>query len=192
MTRHQFLEGLRQELKGLPRQEIEQTVHYYWEIIADRMEEGMTEEQAVAKMEPMHIIARRVLSDFKGGAAPRRKLSGFLIAMLILGFPLWFPLLITGAALMVVALTLVWVLVLTLWAVCLGLFSGGMAAIITLFLGNFHSGLPFVAQIGLGMAAMGLSIFLFYGAKGAIPLAMGATVSMVSWIKRGFVRRGIV
>ena len=192
MTRNQFLEGLRQELKGLPRQEIEQTIHYYSEIIADRMEEGTTEEQAVAKMEPMHVVARRVLSDFKGGAAPRRKLSGFLIAMLILGFPLWFPLLITGAALMVVALTLVWVLVLTLWAVCLGLFSGGMAAIITLFMSSFQSSLPFVAQVGLGMAAMGLSIFLFYGAKGAIPLAMGATVSMVSWIKRGFVRRGIV
>lgn len=192
MTRNQFLEGLRQELRGLSRQEIEQTIHYYSEIIADRMEEGMTEEQAVAKMEPMHVIARRVLSDFKGNAAPARKLSGFLIVMLILGFPLWFPLLITGAALMVVALTLVWVLVLTLWAVCLGLFSGGMAAIITLFTGSFHSGMPFIGQVGLGMAAMGLSLFLFYAAKGAIPLAMGATVSMVSWIKRAFVRRGIV
>ncbi len=192
MTRQQFLDGLKQELHGLPRQEIEQTLHYYSEIISDRMEEGMTEEQAVAKMEPMHVIARRVLADFKGPVAPRRKLSGFLIALLILGFPLWFPLLATGVALMVVALTLVWVLVLTLWAVCLALFSGGMAAIITLFTGGFHSGLPWIGQVGLGMAAMGLSIFLFYGAKGAIPLAMGATVRLVSRIKHGFARRGIV
>ena len=192
MTRTQFLEGLRQELNGLPKQEIEQTLHYYTEIIADRMEEGMTEEQAVAKMEPMHVIAKRVLTDFKGNTMTKRKVSGFLIALLILGFPLWFPLILTGAVLMVVVLTLVWVLVLTLWSICLGLFSGGMAAIVTLFIGNYHSGLPFVAQTGLGMAAMGLSIFLFYGAKGAIPLAMGATVSMVSWIKHVFVRRGIV
>ncbi len=192
MTRDQFLDGLRQELHGLPRQEIEQTVHYYFEIIADRIEEGMTEEQAVAKMEPMHVIARRVLSDFKGNGVPARKMSVFLITMLILGFPLWFPLLITGAAMMVVALTLIWVFVLTIWATCLGLFSGGMAAIITLLTGGFHSGMPFIGQVGLGMAAMGLSIFLFYAAKGAIPLAMGATVSMVSWIKRAFVRRGIV
>lgn len=192
MTRKQFLEGLRQELRGLPRQEIEQTIHYYSEIISDRMEEGMTEEQAVAKMEPMHVIARRVAADFKGGAAPKARISGLMIALIILGFPLWFPLLITGAALMVVALTLVWVMVLTLWAVCLALFSGGMAAIIMLFTGGFHTGLPVIAQIGLGMAAMGFSIFLFYGAKGVIPLATGATLSLVSRIKKGFVRRGIV
>ena len=193
MTRKEFLDGLRQEMRGLPMQEIEQTIHYYSEIIADRMEEGMTEEAAVAKMEPMHVIAKRVAADFKGvTTTPRRKLPGFLIVLLILGFPLWFPLLATGVALMVVALTLAWVMVLVLWAVCLGLFSGGMAAIITLFLGGFHTGLPFLGQMGLGMAAMGFSIFLFYGAKGAIPLATGATLRLVSRIKKGFVRRGIV
>lgn len=192
MTRTQFLDGLKQELHGLPQQEIEQTLHYYSEIIADRMEEGMTEEEAVAKMEPMHVIARRVAADFKGTAAPRAKLSGFMIAMIILGFPLWFPLLVTGAALMVVMLTLAWVMVLVLWAVCLALFSGGMAAIITLFTGGYHFGVPPVGQIGLGMAAVGLSIFLFYGAKGAIPLATGATLRLVSRIKKGFVKRGIV
>jgi uncharacterized membrane protein len=192
MTRKQFLDGLKQELRGLPQREIEQTLHYYTEIIADRMEEGMTEEEAVAKMEPMHVIARRVAADFKGAAAPRAKISGFMIAMIILGFPLWFPLLVTGAALMVVMLTLAWVMVLVLWAVCLALFSGGMAAINTLFIGGYHFGVPVVGQIGLGMAAMGLSIFLFYGAKGAIPLATGATLRLVSRIKKGFVRRGIV
>ena len=191
MTRQQFLEGLRQELHGLPRQEIEQTIHYYSEIIADRMEEGMSEEQAVAKMEPMHVIAKRVAADFKGGTAPRAKMTGLMIALIILGFPLWFPLLVTFVALLVVALTLVWVMVLVMWAVCLGLFSGGLAAIITLLTGGFHFGLPVIGQIGLGMAAMGLSIFLFYGAKGAIPLATGATLSLVSRMKKGFVRRDI-
>ncbi len=192
MTRKEFLQGLRQELKGLPKGEIERTLHYYSEIIDDRMEEGMTEEEAVAKMEPMHMIARKVLSDFSGNTAPKRKLGGIVIALLILGFPVWFPLLITGAALLLMVLILVWVLVLMLWALCLGLFSGGMAAIITLVTGGLYSGLPAIGQMGLGMAAMGLSIFLFYGARGAIPMAMGATITVVSFIKRGFVRRRIV
>ena len=194
MTKKEFCDGLRQALHGLPQREIEQTLHYYTEIIADRMEEGMTEEQAVSKMEPMHVIARRVVADFRGSAAPRTraKLSGLMIALLILGFPLWFPLLMTGFGLMVVALTLAWVLVLVFWVVCLGLFSGGMAAILGLLIGNIHTGLPWLGQIGLGMAAMGLSVFLFYGAKAAIPMAMGATVRLVSSVKKGFVRRGIV
>ncbi len=194
MTKKEFCDGLRQALHGLPQREIEQTLHYYTEIIADRMEEGMTEEQAVSKMEPMHVIARRVVADFRGSAAPRprARISGFMIALLILGFPLWFPLLVTGFVLLVVALTLAWVFVLVIWAVCLGLFSGGMAAILGLFFGSIRFGLPALGQVGLGMAAMGLSVFLFYGAKAAIPLAMGATVRLVSNVKKGIVRRGIV
>jgi hypothetical protein len=67
-----------------------------------------------------------------------------------------------------------------------------MAAIITLLTGGFQFGMPVVAQIGMGIASMGLSMFLFYVAKGAIPLATGATLGLVSRIRKGFVRRGIV
>ncbi len=190
MTREEFCEGLLKELDGLPQREIDQTVHYYTEIIADRMEEGMTEEQAVAMMEPMHVIARRVKADLRPNTPPRRRTSGWAIALIILGFPLWFPLLVVGAALTVTAFALVWVLVLCLWAVCLALFVWGVAVVFSLFLNGSSLGMP-LAQIGAGMAAMGLSIFVFYGARGAMHPALYMTERLAGRVWKRLVGRSL-
>ncbi len=184
MTRKEFMSGLRQELAGLPQKEIDETLRYYSEMLLDRMEEGMTEEQAVAGMEPMHVIAARVKAEVRESTPPRPKATSFTKTLVVLGFPVWFPLLALVIGLMVVALILGWVLVLVMWALCLGLFSGGMAALIGQISGAYQSGLPAVGQIGLGMAAMGLSVFLFYGAKAAVPLASRAAAGVVSRIRR--------
>ena len=189
MTREEFCEGLRSELDGLPQREIDQTIYYYTEIISDRMEEGMTEEQAVAVMEPMHVIARRVKADLRPNTPPRRKTSGWQIALIILGFPLWFPLLAVGAALTVTAFALVWVLVLCLWAVCLALFVWGVASIFSLLLGSGTS-MP-LGQIGAGMAAMGLSIFVFYGARSAMHPALHMTEYMAGRVWKRLVGRNM-
>lgn len=191
MTREEFCQGLQNELNGLPQREIDQTVHYYTEIIADRMEEGMTEEQAVAVMEPMHVIARRVKADLRPNTPPRRKAGGWQIALIILGFPLWLPLLAVGAALTVTAFALVWVLVLCLWAVCLALFVWGVGVIFSLLLAG-GGGTSVLSQIGAGMAAMGLSIFVFYGARSAMQPALGMTERMVGLVRKRFVGRNMV
>lgn len=63
MTRKQFLNDLYRRLGTLPREEAEQHLTYYAEMLADRMEEGMTEDEAVAAMEDVDTIARRILED---------------------------------------------------------------------------------------------------------------------------------
>lgn len=63
MTRRQFLNDLYRRLGPLSREEAEQHLTYYAEMLADRMEEGMTEEEAVASMEDVDTIARRILED---------------------------------------------------------------------------------------------------------------------------------
>ena len=186
MTRKEFMEGLERAMAGLPKKEIDETLRYYSEMLLDRMEEGMTEEQAVAGMEPMHVIAARVKAEVRENAPPGAKASGLMKLLVVLGFPVWFPLLALLMGLMVAALVLGWALVLLLWALCLALFSGGMAAIIGQLSSAYQSGLPAIGQIGLGMAAMGLSVFLFYGARAAVPLASRAMAGLVSKIKRGF------
>lgn len=69
MTRAQFLNDLYHRLEGLTREQAEQHLTYYAEMLADRMEEGMSEEQAVESMEDVDTIARRILEE--EGAAPR-------------------------------------------------------------------------------------------------------------------------
>ena len=63
MTREQFLEQLRQALSGMKAEELEGVISYYDEMLDDRMEAGMTEEAAVNAMEPVQVIAARVLSE---------------------------------------------------------------------------------------------------------------------------------
>ncbi len=47
MNKEEFLKTLERLLKGLPKQENQKMLDYYAEMIEDRMEEGMSEENAV-------------------------------------------------------------------------------------------------------------------------------------------------
>ena len=48
MTKLQFLLALHDKLTGLPRDEVEERLNFYSEMIEDRMEDGLSEEEAVA------------------------------------------------------------------------------------------------------------------------------------------------
>ena len=63
MTRAQFLNDLYHRLEGLTQEQAEQHLTSYAEMLADRMEEGMSEEQAVESMEDVETIARRILEE---------------------------------------------------------------------------------------------------------------------------------
>lgn len=69
MTRRQFLNDLYRRLDALSREEAEEHLTYYAEMLADRMEEGMTEAEAVASMEDVDTIARRILGEREETAA---------------------------------------------------------------------------------------------------------------------------
>lgn len=63
MTRVRFLNDLYHHLYGLTPDQAEQHLTYYAEMLADRMEEGMSEEEAVASMEDVGTIARRIMEE---------------------------------------------------------------------------------------------------------------------------------
>ena len=50
MTRDEFLGRLGELLACLPAEQVEETKAFYAEAIADRIEDGMSEEEAVAAM----------------------------------------------------------------------------------------------------------------------------------------------
>ena len=63
MTREAFLNDLKNALSGMNEEEIESILAYYSEMIDDRVEAGMTEEDALNAMESVQVIASRVLSE---------------------------------------------------------------------------------------------------------------------------------
>lgn len=71
MNKKEFLAALRAGLAGLPEADLQHWLDFYSEIIDDRMEEGMTEAEAVADVGPVHDIVVQILSE-----APKRPMTG--------------------------------------------------------------------------------------------------------------------
>ena len=63
MKKEQYLALVRRYLSALPPEDIERSLAFYQECIEDRMEDGMTEEEAVASLESPEAAARAILMD---------------------------------------------------------------------------------------------------------------------------------
>ena len=109
MNKREFLKALEKRLKNLPKKEIQKSLAFYSEIIDDRMEEGASEAEAVKNLGTPDEVAREILSDasfstiVRGSAERIRTKSGgntLFVVLAIIGFPIWFPLLVTAAVLL--------------------------------------------------------------------------------------------
>lgn len=74
MTRVEFLTQLDHRLSALSKEEADEYLTYYAEMLADRMEDGMSEEEAVASLESVDTIAARILGAVY--TTPKKKTDG--------------------------------------------------------------------------------------------------------------------
>lgn len=134
MKKTEFLAQLRGRLGQLPPQDIEKTLEYYSEMIDDYIESGYSTDAAVAKMGNVNDVAAQILAGartpvYAAPEAKKQRKSGLVIVLLILGFPLWLPLLITAFAVLLtlaivivtLAMVLPWSLIVAFGASALGL-----------------------------------------------------------------------
>ena len=63
MTKNEFLIALIQGLSRLPKAEVEERVAFYGEMIADRMEDGLSEEEAVASLGSVQEVINQIISE---------------------------------------------------------------------------------------------------------------------------------
>lgn len=171
MTKLNFLLALHERLSDLPQDEVEERLTFYIEMIEDRMEEGLSEEDAVAAVGSIDEIAGQIISELSSvpiakEAKPKRRLKAGEIVLLVLGSPIWLSLLIAAFAVILSLYISVWAVIISLWAVFASLAGcglGGIAGgIILSCVGNPHAGLVLIAA---GFVCAGLSIFLLYGCK---------------------------
>ena len=190
MTKQEFNEALRRRLAGLPPEDVEATLEYYNEMIDDRVEEGLSEAEAVAALGSMDEIVDAVLADtplpvlVRQRIKPKRTLGVWAIILLVLGFPLWFPILATVAALLITAFALLWALVLTFWAVDLALAVSGIAGIVAAVAALFQGGGRTMMALGGGLVCCGLAILGFLGCMLAVRGAVALGKLALLGIKR--------
>ncbi len=169
MNKQEFLSKLRSALSGLPKDEVEERMNFYEEMIDDRMEDGVSEEEAVAAAGDVDGIAKKALSEvpmskiMKERITPKSEWQPWEILLLVLGFPLWFPLLIAAGVLVLALYVVILSLDISLWAGEIGLWGGAIGGIVIAVLYGVNGfGVPALAMLGIGLISAGVSIFWFY------------------------------
>jgi len=179
MTKTEYLKKLRRALRQVKAEERSKSLAYFGEVIDDRMEDGVSEQDAINELESVEAAAERIIAEAKalGQIKPRRSL--WEIALIVLGFPLWFPLILTIAVVVLTVYGLVWVIIAVLFVTAAVLGVSGIAGLIGLFMLLGSNTAAAFAAFGLGLACAGLGVAVFIP---ALYIAKAyATATPVMW-----------
>ncbi len=192
MNKQEFLARLGSRLTDMPREEKEERLLFYSEMIDDRIEEGLSEEEAVAVIgsvdgNVMQILAEKFVDVSEEKPEPAKKRSVWNTLLLILGSPVWLSLLVSAftvvLSLLISAFAVAFSVLAALWAVIVATAVVAVAGIIggiwLMVSGNPLAG---TAVIGVSLVCAGLNVFLFYGgiaAAGGFRFIIRKTASAV-------------
>jgi len=173
MTKQEFISDLREKMAGLPKADVEDRVAFYSEMIDDRMEDGLSEAEAVKEVGNVDDIVSKqievtpITKIVKDKVTPKRKLEGWEIILIILAAPIWVPIVIGLFALLIAAIAVFFSLVIAMWSVDVILVVGAVDSLITMFRFFINGeGLNALAYLGMSFVMAGGAIFLFLvGAK---------------------------
>ncbi len=160
MNKETFLTRLTEALSFMDPGERSRTVQYYREILEDRIEEGLCEEAAVAEMEPVEQIAARFRAETS--PSPKKQHARWMTALLLVGSPLWLPLLLAAGIVFLSLLIAAWAVILSLFAVTAVLtlsLVAGIGCLLLLLIGGYPLTGLFLLGAGLFCAAIGIALF---------------------------------
>ena len=196
MTKKEFLDELKKGLFGIPEEDITRSIEFYSEMIDDRIEDGKTEEEAVADIGTVKDAVSQILAEIpitkliKEKVKKKRKFGALEIVLLVLGSPIWLSLLIVAFAVVLSVYVVIWSVIVSLWAV--------FASLAGVAVGGIFSGVIFVcnsnllagiAMFGASLVLAGLSIVSFFGCKAATKGILILTKKMALGIKNCFVKK---
>ncbi len=196
MNKQEFLNELRKGLRGLPPDDIEERLTFYGEMIDDRTEEGLSEEEAVAAIGDADEIIRQTVADIplakiaRERIKPKRRLKAWEIVLLAVGSPIWLSLGIAAFAVILALYVALWAIIVALWAV-FGAFAVSFpaciaASVIFISGGNAVAG---VAVLAAGIVCAGLSVFAFFGCRAATNGAVVLSKKIALQIKNRFIKK---
>lgn len=195
MTKHEFLKDLANRLSQLPGDEVDKQLAYYAELIDDMMEDGILEERAVEKLGDVASIAQTVLQETPLPVLMKSRMkagggwTALRIALLVLGSPVWLPILLALIAVLLAVYLVIWSVIVVLFAAVLSIALAGLALIVGAFL-NIGGLLPGdLLLFGAGLALAGISILAFFGALAAAKGLVKLTALIARSIKSLFIRK---
>lgn len=158
MTKNEFTGILKSRINHLPKSERRKILQYYYEMISERMEDGMTEAEAIdalGNLDELFSEYTPVPKEPKKGV----RLRAWHIIMLILGSPLWICLVVAMLCLVLAFYIVIWVLVFACYAVFAALAFSAFACVAAGFISLFTAGPAyFFAYMGAGFVLSGLAL----------------------------------
>ena len=197
MTKQEFIAQLRTKLSALPPSEIDEHIDFYAEMIADRIEDGAPEEDAVRSMGSVDKIADHIISDIpftsivKKQIKTKKPVSVFTIVLLALASPIWLPLACSFAAIILSLYIVLWSLVAVCWSMFASFIALAVSSVIACVIftesGNILVG---IAITGAGIFCAGAAIFSFFGCIAATKAVALIPKKIILKIKKHFINRG--
>ena len=195
MTKQDFITRLRTRLVGLPKEDAEERLSFYSEMIDDGMEDGLSEEEAVAKVGSVDEVASRILAELplpfaQKKSRPKRRMKTWEIVLLAVGSVVWFPLAIAALAVLFSLYAVLWSVIVSLWAGFVSLIGGAVGGLLgggaIAIMGHPLSG---GALVGAGLVCSGIAVLWFFGCKAATKGAAILTKGIFTGIKKCFGRK---
>ena len=195
MNKEMFFDQLKERLKGIPQKELQQAMDYYNELIEDKIEEGIMEEEAIDSLGEIDSIVNEILSSVsipklvKEKFSPKRKLKNWEIVLLTLTSIIWLPLLFVATVVVLVGYICLWSGVISLGAVALYSLVNSYLVVMGLidaFSGNVGSGF---VLIGFGLFFIGMAIILGLLTYNLAKIMFKVCKKLILKIKSLFIRR---
>ena len=196
MKKNEFLLELKERLVGLSETDMKQSLDYYTEMIDDRMEDGCSEEEAIAEVGTPAMIAEDILKEMplaklvKVRVKPNRRMGAWEVVLLILGSPLWISLLLTAFAVVLTLYIVIWAVIICLWTAeaAIGAAALGLSVILVK---SFVEGYLWAGfhMIGEALLLAGLAIFGFYGCLYLSKRLCLLSKKLFVGVKRCFIRK---
>lgn len=194
MNKIEFFTALRHALGKLPSYEVEQSIAFYAEMIDDRIEDGMSEQDAVAALGSVETIAAQIIAETpaipKAIAKANTGSRTLNIVLLAVFSPIWVPLALALASAALMVYLSIWLVIVALWMIAAILILCGPIGIVGLFWFTM-TGFPLSGawMLGCGLSTAGIGLFAWLGMtvvnKGLVQL----THSFACWIKGLFVKK---
>ena len=142
-------------------------------------------------------ISAQILSEtslpklIRARVTPGRNTGGWRTLLLVLGAPLWIPLLLAAVVCLLAGCIVVWSLVLALYAVNLALAISAAAGIAGMVMFLLQGNLPGAGlTLGVGLICAGPALLLFSGMGSVTGIAVRLSRSIPMRIKEQLIKRG--
>lgn len=193
MNKTEFLDALRRELGKLPYYEVEQSLAFYAEMIDDRVEDGMSEQDAVAGLGSVHVIAAQIIAETppipKAIAKANTGSRTLNIVLLAVFSPIWVTIALAFAFAVFAIYLAIWSVVVALWAVVVTLLLCAPIGIFGLaWCASIGFPLSGVWIFGCGLAGAGMGLFSWFGVLAASKGLVSLTHTFARWVKGLFVK----